>query len=325
MPNSMIRIEGLIKRYGSAEALKSLSFDVPKGQVVGFLGPNGAGKSTTMRILAGYLNPTAGRAFVGDVDVVAEPVKARRLIGYLPENNPLYEEMMVVDFLRFVAEARQVEASVRNARIKAAAERCGLMSVLGKDIGQLSKGFRQRVGLAQAILHDPSVLILDEPTTGLDPNQIVEIRELIRELGREKTVILSTHILSEVQSTCSRVLIINEGRLVADDSPEHLTSSGGEGTLQVVLASRSGGALEVARVTEWLKAVPGVTGVEGIVPEEAGTLAFALRFTVEDPRRALFECAVKNDLVLLELRRTQVSLEDTFRKLTGPSTARKAA
>jgi ABC-2 type transport system ATP-binding protein len=325
MPNSMIRIEGLTKRYGSARALADLSFEVPSGQVVGFLGPNGAGKSTTMRILAGYLNPTAGRAFVGGVDVVAEPVRARRLIGYLPENNPLYEEMMVVDFLRFVAEARQVDKAVRAARVKSAVERCGLTQVLSKDISQLSKGYRQRVGLAQAILHEPDVLILDEPTSGLDPNQIVEIRALIRELGREKTVILSTHILSEVQSTCSRVLIINEGKLVADDSPEHLTAAGGEGTLQVVLASRHGSALDPAMVSGWLQAVPGVHGVDAAAADEAGTLAFRLRFGVEDPRRALFECAVQRDLVLLELRRTQVSLEDTFRKLTGQVEPRKAA
>lgn len=203
-------------------------------------------------------------------------MRARKRIGYLPENNPLYEEMMVVDFLRFVAEARQVEKSVRTARIKSAVERCGLGAVIGKDIGQLSKGYRQRVGLAQAILHEPDLLILDEPTSGLDPNQIVEIRALIKDLGREKTVILSTHVLSEVQSTCSRVLIINNGQLVADDSPEHLTTSG-EGALHVVIGSRTGAPLDAV---------------------------------------------VKNELMLLEVRRTQASLEDTFRKLTEP---RKAA
>jgi ABC-2 type transport system ATP-binding protein len=325
MPSSMIRVEGLSKRYGTSEALRGLSFEVPGGQVVGLLGPNGAGKSTTMRILSGYLNPTSGAASVGDVDVLAEPVRARRLIGYLPENNPLYEEMMVLDFLRFVAEVRGVDRAVRRQRLASAVERCGLTQVLGKDIGQLSKGYRQRVGLAQAILHEPDLLILDEPTAGLDPNQIVEIRELIRQLGREKTVLLSTHILSEVQSTCSRVLIINEGQLVADDSPEHLTAGGGEGTLQVVLASRGGAALEPAKVTEWLRAVPGVSAVEPAASDEPGTLAYRLRFGLEDPRRALFECAVKNELVLLELRRTQVSLEDTFRKLTGQPSPRKAA
>lgn len=324
MANSMIRIEGLTKRYGLTEALKSLSFDVPRGQVVGFLGPNGAGKSTTMRILAGYLTPSAGKAFVGDVDVVADPVKARALIGYLPENNPLYEEMMVVDFLKFIADVRKVDPAKKQAAIKSAVERCGLGRVIGKDIGQLSKGYRQRVGLAQAILHDPALLILDEPTTGLDPNQIVEIRALIKELGQEKTVILSTHVLSEVQSTCSRVLIINDGRLVADDSPERLTSTG-EGTIHLVLASRTGAALDAGTVTAVLKSVPGVTGVESVEGEGHGTLGFNVRFGVEDPRRALFEAVVKHDLLILEVRRTQQSLEDTFRKLTGSAEPRKAA
>jgi ABC-2 type transport system ATP-binding protein len=324
MANSMIRIEGLSKRYGSTEALKGLSFEVPRGQVVGFLGPNGAGKSTTMRILAGSVMPTGGTAHVGDVNVVAEPVKARRLIGYLPENNPLYEEMMVVDFLRFVAEARGVERGLRPARIKSAVERCGLGNVLGKDIGQLSKGYRQRVGLAQAILHEPDLLILDEPTTGLDPNQIVEIRQLIRDLGREKTVILSTHVLSEVQSTCSRVLIINDGRLVADDSPERLTSSG-EGALHVVLGSRLGALIDAERAAAVLRSVPGVTAVDKADDEGLGTAGFRVRFGAEDPRRALFEALVKNDLLVLELKRTQASLEDTFRKLTHHTDSRRAA
>jgi len=321
MPNSMIRIEGLTKRYGSTDALKSLSFDVPRGQVVGFLGPNGAGKSTPMRILAGYLTPSAGKAFVGDVDVVADPVKARGLIGYLPENNPLYEEMMVVDFLKFIADVRKVDQAKKALAIRSAVDRCGLGGVMGKDIGQLSKGYRQRVGLAQAILHDPALLILDEPTTGLDPNQIVEIRALIKELGQEKTVILSTHVLSEVQSTCSRVLIINDGKLVADDSPERLTTSG-EGTIHLVLASRTGAALDAGTVTSVLKSVPGVTGVESVEGEGHGTLGFSVRFGVEDPRRSLFEAVVKHELLILEVRRTQQSLEDTFRKLTG---SRKAA
>lgn len=215
MPNSMIRIEGLTKRYGPTEALKSLSFDVPRGQVVGFLGPNGAGKSTTMRILAGYLTPTSGKAFVGDVDVVAEPVRARRLIGYLPENNPLYEEMMVVDFLRFVAEARGVEKSVRSARIKSAVERCGLGAVIGKDIGQLSKGYRQRVGLAQAILHEPDLLILDEPTTGLDPQARIEVWDTVKELAHGgTTVLLTTQYLDEAEQLADRIAILHEGTII---------------------------------------------------------------------------------------------------------------
>jgi ABC-2 type transport system ATP-binding protein len=312
----MIHIQGLSKRFGQTEALKGLSFDVPRGQVVGFLGPNGAGKTTTMRILAGYSTPTSGTAQVAGLDVTRDTVAARRLIGYLPESNPLYEEMMVADFLRFTAEVRGVPAADRTARLKRAVERCGLGQVLGKDIGQLSKGFRQRVGLAQAILHDPDLLILDEPTSGLDPNQIVEIRALIKELGQEKTVILSTHILSEVQSTCSRVLIINDGKLVADDSPEHLQSAG-EGAVSVVLASRSGQALDATVVQLALGEIAGVKAVEAEEGEGGPTLGFRLRFTNEDPRRALFEAAVKHDWVLLGVKVVHVSLEETFRKLTS--------
>lgn len=316
MSQSMISIEGLTKSYGTTQALRGVSFEVPRGQVVGFLGPNGAGKTTTMRILAGYAAPTAGTAKVGGIDVVLDPIASRRMIGYLPENNPLYEEMMVLDFLGFVARVRGVAAAEQSQRIKNAVEHCGLKSVVSKDIGQLSKGFRQRVGLAQAILHDPDLLILDEPTSGLDPNQIVEIRHLIKELGREKTVILSTHILSEVQSTCSRVLIINEGKLVADDSPERLALAEG-GTINVVLTSRLGGTLQAAEVRSILEHIPGVSAVESAEAEGSGTLGFALRYGKEDPRRALFETAVKNGLLLLEVRRKHVSLEETFRKLTA--------
>ncbi len=324
MSQSMIRIEGLTKTYGLTQALRGLTFEVARGQVVGFLGPNGAGKSTTMKILAGYLMPTAGKAFVGGHDVTANPIETRRLIGYLPENNPLYEEMMVTDFLSFIADVREVPAANRAARIRTAVEQCGLTGVLGKDIGQLSKGFRQRVGLAQAILHDPPLLILDEPTSGLDPNQIVEIRNLIKELGKEKTVILSTHILSEVQSTCSRVLIIKDGELVADDAPEHL--GGREGAVvTVVIGSSVGNTVDEAKIREVLAAVPGVTSVESADGEGSGTLGFRLRCANEDPRRALFDAAVQNHLVLLEVRRQQVSLEETFRKLTAAGANRAAA
>ncbi|QRN93740.1 ATP-binding cassette domain-containing protein [Archangium violaceum] len=312
----MIRIEGLTKSYGATQALRGVSFEVPRGQVVGFLGPNGAGKSTTMKILAGFVTPTSGTARVNGIDVSVDSVASRRLIGYLPENNPLYEEMMVRDFLDFVAEVRGIPKGQRAERIRHAVDRCGLRSVLGKDIHQLSKGYRQRVGLAQAIVHDPDLLILDEPTTGLDPNQIVEIRSLIKELGKEKTVILSTHILSEVQSTCSRVLIINDGRLVADDAPERLGEGEG-GTVTVVLASRTGALLQSDAVRSMLERVAGVTGVEPAEGEGLGTLGFRLRYGAEDIRRSLFEAAVNNGLCLLEVKRQHVSLEETFRKLTG--------
>jgi ABC-2 type transport system ATP-binding protein len=329
MAQTIIEVKALKKTFGATQALRGITFEVPSGQVVGFLGPNGAGKTTTMRVLAGYLNPSEGSVTVAGIDVLAHSVEARRRIGYLAENNPLYEEMMVLEFLEFIAAARGIQPAHRRSQIAAAVERCGLTQVLGKDIGQLSKGFRQRVGLAQVILHNPDLLILDEPTTGLDPNQIVEIRSLIQELGREKTVLLSSHILSEVQSTCSRVLIINDGTLVADDSPDHLTAGEG-GAIELVLASRTGGALEVAKVRGWLAAVPGVTGVEPQAAERDDNLAFTVHFKAEDPRRALFEAAVRQEVVLLEMHRKQVSLEDTFRKLTASESqaakgARRAA
>ena len=312
---SMIRLDGVRKVYGQTEALRGVSFEVPRGQVVGFLGPNGAGKSTTMKILAGYVAPTAGVAYVGGVEVSKDPVTTRRMVGYLPENNPLYEEMMVREFMEFVADVRRLPGSEREQRIRHAADRCGLGPVMGKDIGQLSKGFRQRVGLAQAIVHNPDLLILDEPTSGLDPNQIVEIRNLIKELGQEKTVIMSTHILSEVQSTCGRVLIVSNGQLVADDSPEHLSEKEG-GVITVVVAPGNGTPLNADTVLGLFKKLPGVEGVSAADAEGGGTLGFELKHGAEDPRRAVFEATAQNHMVLLEMRRRQVSLEETFRKLT---------
>ncbi len=311
----MVRLVGLEKRYGPTHAVKGLTFDVPKGQVVGLLGPNGAGKSTTMRILAGYLTPSAGSAFVSEIDVSQHPVEARRHVGYLPESNPLYDDMMVKEYLEYVADIRQVPADKRSARLSHAIERCGLKSVLGKDISQLSKGYRQRVGLAQAILHDPGLLILDEPTSGLDPNQILEIRALIAELSQEKTILLSTHILPEVQATCSRVLIISDGKLVADDAPDKLTAQDG-GRVNLVVASRYASSIDAAAAQGVFKTVNGVSEVEPAEAEGSGTAGFLLRYTGDDVRRAIFEAAVKSDLVVLEMRRQHVSLEEMFRKLT---------
>jgi ABC-2 type transport system ATP-binding protein len=313
---SIVEARSLRKEYGSTLAVKDVSFKVSRGEVVGFLGPNGAGKSTTMKMLTGFLRPTAGAAVVGGVPVASDPLGAQRKIGYLPENAPLYDDMMVIDFLHFVGELRGVDATARRGRLKTVCDRCGLGDVLGKDIGQLSKGFRQRVGLAQALLHDPDVLILDEPTSGLDPNQIVEIRQLIRELGREKTILLSTHILPEVQASCSRVIIIHQGTIVADDSTAALTE--GEGALiHVVVAPNDGTALDPARVRERLAAVAGVRAVEAQAGEGDGTLAFLVRAQgAQDPRAALFRAAVAGGFVLLDLHRERASLEQTFRSLT---------
>ncbi len=311
----MIQIRDLTKAYGNAYAVKGLTFEVPKGQVVGFLGPNGAGKSTTMRILTGYLDATSGTTEIAGIDVAENSLEARRLIGYLPENNPLYDEMMVLEYLEFIANIRDIDKNSRQRLIARAVEGCGIGPVLGKDIGALSKGYRQRVGLAQAILHDPPLLILDEPTSGLDPNQIIEIRSLIQELGREKTVLMSTHILSEAQSTCSRVLIINEGKLVADDTPEQLTSMEG-GTIYVVVASNDNSAVDNSRIDRALTTIAGVTRVESVEAHGEHGSAFMVRFDGEDPRRAVFQRIVGENLVLLEMRRKEVSLEETFRRLT---------
>lgn len=313
---SIVEARSLRKQYGATLAVRDVSFQVSRGEVVGFLGPNGAGKSTTMKMLTGYLRPSDGSALVGGIPVAEDPLGAQRRIGYLPENAPLYDDMMVIDFLDFVGELRGIGGTTLRSRLRTVCERCGLGEVLGKDIGQLSKGYRQRVGLAQALLHDPDVLILDEPTSGLDPNQIVEIRQLIRELGREKTILLSTHILPEVQASCSRVIIIHRGTLVADDSTAALAEGGPGARIQVVVAAGDS-PLDTTRVQQQLSAVPGVAAVEPAAGENDGCLAFTVRSAgTSDPRAGLFRAAANGGFVLLELHREQASLEQTFRNLT---------
>jgi gliding motility-associated transport system ATP-binding protein len=313
---AMVEARSLQKLYGSTHAVDGISFKVSRGEVVGFLGPNGAGKSTTMKMLTGYLRPTAGQAVVGGTNVEDDPLAAKRMIGYLPENAPLYDDMMVADFLEFIADLRGIKGGTRKERLRTVCDRCGLEGVLGKNIGHLSKGYRQRVGLAQAIVHDPDLLILDEPTAGLDPNQIVEIRELIKELGREKTVILSTHILPEVQATCRRILIISNGKLVADDAPEMLAEGGGT-VIRVIVKGRDGAAVDASSVRSALADVHGVRAVEPFDGEGPGTVGFRVRGTgTNDPREGIFGAAVNGNFVLLDLHRERVSLEDTFRLLT---------
>lgn len=311
----MIEITNLKKSYGDFEALKGLNFSVPKGQVVGFLGPNGAGKSTTMKILTGYLPYSQGEVKVGGLEVLENSLETRRMIGYLPENNPQYEDMMVAEYLSFVADIRQIEKAQRKAKIDKAVERCGLNAVFHKDISQLSKGYRQRVGLAQAILHDPQLLILDEPTSGLDPNQIIEIRNLIKELGEETTVLMSTHILQEAQSTCQRILIINNGLLVADDSPEQLTG-GQHGAIYLEVAPKNGDFINVNQLKERFMKIGGVIKVQEEQIDEPHNHAFSVSYENADVRRNLFDAVVESKLSLLELKRQQASLEETFRRLT---------
>ncbi len=267
-----------------------------------------------MKMLTGFLEPTSGTVSVKGIDVTKAPVEARTHIGYLPENNPLYEDMMVEDYLAYVAHMRGVSKEKQSAAIKTAVTRCGLGDKRGKDIGELSKGYRQRVGLAQAIIHDPDILILDEPTTGLDPNQVIEIRNLIRDLGTEKTILMSTHILPEVQHTCSRAIIIADGAIKADGAPQSLTQ---DGNVTDVTLRKKGGAVDKDVVAKLLRGLPGVSEIVSGTTTEKDAVAFTLQSKGDaDLREALFDAAVENKLVLLSLNRHAVSLEETFRKLT---------
>ncbi len=309
----MIEVEGLTKDYGPTRAVDHVSFTVRRGEVLGFLGPNGAGKSTTMKMLTCYLSPTDGRARVAGYDVFDQSLQVRQHLGYLPEDTPIYRDMTVLEYLQFAAEMRGMSPDQARSRIHEVGVRCGLAEVAGKEVRELSKGYRQRVGLAQAMLHDPDILILDEPTSGLDPNQIVEIRSLIKEIGREKTVILSTHILPEVQATCSRILIISGGKLVADGTPEALRAREKGGRYRVVVESNG---VPKEAIRDRLASLAGVARVE-TVGGEPGTHAFALdAAAASDLRKPIFRTAVDNRWTLLELLRESASLEDVFRNLT---------
>ncbi len=310
-----IAVRNLTKAYGEQKAVDDISFEVKTGEILGFLGPNGAGKTTTMKILTCYMPPTAGSAEVDGLDVIEQSLAVRRKIGYLPEMNPLYHEMNVLDYLEYSAQLHGLRGGAVQHRMREMVQVCGLESVRHKDIGEMSKGFRQRVGLAQAMIHDPEVLILDEPTSGLDPNQIVEIRNLIKRLGRAKTVILSTHILSEVQATCDRVLIINEGKIVADGTPEHLQREF-HGNESLTLELRAGSGDPLQDVTPHLRTLASVTDVT-LLGEKNGVFRFEL-FAEKgsDVREAAFRLAVSRGWVLLEMHRKATTLEEVFHKLT---------
>jgi len=314
----MIKVEGLTKRYANHVAVDNISFEVQKGQIVGFLGPNGAGKTTTMRVLTCFLPPSSGSARVGEFDVLEQPMEVKKRIGYLPETPPLYPEMEVGEYLDFVGRLKGVPKESLHRRVDEVAEKCSVADVKGKLIGKLSKGYRQRVGLAQAIIHNPDVLILDEPTSGLDPQQIIETRDLIKGLAGAHTIILSTHILPEVEQICERVIIIAKGKLVATDTVSNLTSRlRGAETVAVEVMPRNGGALDAGDVLQKLERVAGVSRVMTRESRDG-----ALSFTVESEqgqhvRPELARAVIDSGWNLNELHAVGLSLEEIFLELTG--------
>jgi ABC-2 type transport system ATP-binding protein len=316
----VIEVQHLTKRYGPVTAVDDVSFRVERGEILGFLGPNGAGKTTTMRMLTGYMPPTEGKAIVAGFDVFEQPIDAKRRTGYLPETPPLYPEMTVRDYLTFVAKIKGVPRSERDARVQTVMERTRVADMAKRHCQKLSKGYRQRVGLAQAILHNPEVLILDEPTAGLDPKQIIETRQLIKELAGDHTVVLSTHILPEVSQTCQRVVIINKGRVVAVDTPDNLTSKLRGSETMYVQVDAMGGDVKSA-----LETVPGVNSVAP-ADTRGGLAAFEVNSeTGRDIRRELAAAIVTRGWGLLELRPLRLSLEEIFLHLTTEDAAAPAA
>jgi len=310
----MLEVKNLNKKFGDVHAVRNLNFQMRKGEVLGFLGPNGAGKTTTMRIITCYIPATSGSISVDGHDTVNDSLRVREKIGYLAESNPLYGDMTVREYLKFVGEIRSLKAPGLDRRIDELFAVCGLSRMNSRQIGKLSKGFRQRVGLAQAMLHNPDLLILDEPTSGLDPNQIIEIRQLIKKIGEEKTIIYCSHILSEVSATCSRIIIINEGQIVASGTADELTSRSNRGNRYILRLKAS-----PATAQQKLAAVPGVTGVTLQQAPSGGAgwvTAEVLSGVREDLGEALFRCVVQNGWGMTELRHETASLEDVFTQLT---------
>ncbi len=307
----MIRVENLTKNYGPVKAVKSISFDLNDGQVVGFLGANGAGKSTTLKIMTGYISPTSGNVFVNDLNIQENTSEIQKEIGYLPELNPLYTEMRVHDYLRFIAQIRGIPDEDFKSSFQNVVDKCGLSAVVHRTIANCSKGYKQRIGLAAAMIHDPKILILDEPVTGLDPNQIVEIRQLIRELGKEKIVLMSSHILQEIQATVDRIIIINEGAIVADGSSESLLSDSNS-NIELSLQVENSKEDDIRD----MKAVIPSVDIKSISKEESHTQISIEYSKSNDPRADIFKYAVDKEWIILEMVATKQNLEDIFRNLT---------
>ena len=311
---SLLTLDGVTKRFDGVTAVEGVSFTVDRGQVVGFLGPNGAGKSTTMRMITQYFEPDGGQIHLDGVPLAQAGREAKRRIGFLPENNPLYTEMLASEYLDFIGRLRELGTAERRSAIDESVESTGIAPVFNRPIGELSKGYKQRVGLAAAILHKPDLLVLDEPTEGLDPNQRVEIRRLIATLGKERTVILSTHVLPEVQHTCSRVLIINRGRIVADGNVDDLVNRAAQGA-RVVVEARG------ADVAQRLGTLPGVRSVERQEASSGVTRAILNVGGNDDVRPRVFDLARNSGWTLIELHQETGTLEDLFRDLTAAETA----
>ncbi|MDF2379443.1 MAG: ATP-binding cassette domain-containing protein [Candidatus Gracilibacteria bacterium] len=314
----MITVENLRKLYGEFVAVDEISFEIKKGEIVGFLGPNGAGKTTTMRCLTGFMPATAGTVVLNGSDVFEDPDGVKRSIGYLPESAPLYLDMKVEEYLDFIADVRKIPRSQKRKRIKEVAESTGLSARLRQEIGHLSKGYRQRVGLAQAMIHNPEILILDEPTSGLDPNQIVEIRNLIKEIGKNKTIIFSTHILSEAEATCDRVIILNRGRIVASGTSQELRSRHKDKALIRVKIEGTGKGLP--------KKLQTIDGVVGVMQMDRGVEKGFSLFEVEtasdkDLRKEVTQAVVGGGFDLVEVQREGKTLEDVFAELTNVDTS----
>ena len=308
----MIHVENLTKYYNDLCAVDQINLDIQKGEIVGLLGPNGAGKTTTMRMLTGFLSPTSGGIHVKEYNIRENSLEIKRLLGYLPESAPLYKDMIVYDYLNYVANIRSIGSKGKISTIRNLAELCGIREVMHKPINELSRGYRQRVGLAHAMMGDPEILVLDEPTSGLDPNQIVDIREIIRQIGKEKTVVLSTHILSEAEATCDRVVIINKGKIVADGTMESLKESAGlENFINISLKNADFKTVE--------KELGALDAIEGIVlaGEEGDILHVRLKCSSShDPREEVYMKIKQKSWILLEFQREVKSLENVFREIT---------
>ncbi len=308
----MIKVENLTKYFHDLCAVDQISIDIQKGEILGLLGPNGAGKTTTLRMLTGFLQPSAGSIHVKDYSIDEQPLEIKKIMGYLPESAPLYHDMLVFDYLSYVADIRQIDRSRKVDRIRELGNLCGINNVMHQPIGELSKGYKQRVGLAHAMINDPEVLILDEPTSGLDPNQIVEIRQIIKQIGKEKTIILSTHILSEAEATCDRIVIINQGKIVADDSTASLKESAGKKKyIQLCLQQADFKSVDTA-----LTAIDGITGITRI-EETDGRLEVRIDCRSSlDPRAEIYKKIKQTDWILLEFYQHTQTLETIFRELT---------